>query len=191
MVHANDSGGIVSIAQLRPISVVFTLPQERLPDVTRAMRAERLTTLAFTQDGKQLLASGSLELVDNAVDQATGTIRLKSSFPNDDEALWPGQFVSIRLRLTTRTDATVIAGPAVQRNQDGTYAWVVKADNTVEVRPIRVEAVQEDQAVIGGLAVGERVVIAGHSRLRPGAKIVDNSARPAVAETQAPKGQTR
>src|SRR5262249_54863507 len=132
MIRANDSGGIVSITQLRPISLLFTLPQELLGDVTAAMRGDPLTTLAYTQANKRLLAAGSLKLIDNPIDQSTGTMRLKARFSNEDTTLWPGQFVSVRLRLQTRRDALVVAGTAVQRNQDGTYAWVVRPDDTVD-----------------------------------------------------------
>jgi membrane fusion protein, multidrug efflux system len=190
MIHASDAAGIVTITQLQPISVLFTLPQDRLPEVAAAMRAgPPPSVLAYTQDGKRQLGTGTLELVDNTVDQATGTIRFKARFANAEEALWPGQFVNVRLQLSIRAGATVIAGPAVQRNQDGTYAWAVGADGTVEVRPIRVETIDGDAALItGGLTPGERVVVDGYSRLRPGAKVV---ARPApgraVAEAQNPE----
>jgi multidrug efflux system membrane fusion protein len=190
MIRAGDAGGIVSITQLRPISVLFTLPQELLGEVVTAMRAGPLTTLAYTQDNKRRLATGSLELIDNAIDQATGTMRLKARFPNEDEALWPGQFVNVRLALAMRSDGVVVAGPAVQRNQEGTYVWVVKPSGTVEVRPIKLEALQDEEALVGsGLQSGERVVIAGHSRLRPGAKIAvrNGSMRPSLAESQAGK----
>jgi multidrug efflux system membrane fusion protein len=187
MIHASDAAGIVAITQLQPISVVFTLPQDRLPEVAAAMRAgPPLSVLAYTQDGKRQLGTGTLMLVDNTVDQATGTIRLKAQFPNDDEALWPGQFVNAQLQLSIRQDATVIAGPAVQRNQDGTYAWVVKLDGTAEVRPIRVEMIEGGTALVaGGLKPGEQVVVDGQSRLRPGAKVVALGAPGrAVAEAQ-------
>jgi multidrug efflux system membrane fusion protein len=185
MIHATDAGGIVSIAQLKPISVLFTLPQELLGDVRGAMRKGALATFAYTQDNKRLLAAGSLELIDNAIDQATGTMRLKARFANDDEALWPGQFVNVRLALATRSDALVLAGAAVQRNQDGTYVWVVKPEGTVEIRAVKLDAVQDDDALVeGGLQVGERVVLTGHSRLRPGAKVViRNASRPSLAES--------
>jgi multidrug efflux system membrane fusion protein len=172
MVRSSEPGGLVTITQLQPISVVFTLPQELLGDIATAMRAASLTALAYTQDNKRLLATGTLQLIDNAVDQATGTIRLKASFANDDEALWPGQFVNVRLVLETRKDSLVITGAAVQRNQSGTYAWVIRQDGTAEVRPIKVATVQDDEALVtAGLAPGERIVTAGQSRLRPGAKV--------------------
>jgi len=109
----------------------------------------------------------------------TGTIRLKANFPNDDEALWPGQFVNVRLVLETRRESVVIAGAAVQRNQDGTYAWVIRPDGTAEVRPIKIAATQDDTALVsGGLAPGDRVVTAGHSRLRPGARAAPSKVAP-------------
>jgi multidrug efflux system membrane fusion protein len=193
MIRAADSGGIVTIAQLRPISVLFTLPQEMLGDVAAAARAGPMTAVATTQDNKRLLATGSLELIDNAIDQATGTMRIKATFANDDEALWPGQFVNVRLTLATRRNAVVVAAGAVQRNQDGTYAWVVKSDATVEVRPIRIETIQDDEAVVaGGLSAGDRIVVAGQSRLRPGAKVAAHVAMlPHVADSQALPGLAR
>jgi multidrug efflux system membrane fusion protein len=186
MIRATDAAGIVSITQLQPISAMFTLPQDALPDVAAAMRAELpLAVTAYTQDAKRLLGTGTLELIDNAVDQATGTIRLKARFPNDDEALWPGQFVNIRLQLTVRRAAVVVAGAAVQRNQDGTYAWIVKSDGTAAVRPIRIEAIESGSAlVVAGLDPGDVVVVDGHSRLRPGAKVVAR-AGPRIAATRA------
>jgi len=190
MIRASDAAGMVTITQLQPISALFTLPQDRLPEVAAAMRSasEPLTVLAYTQDGKRQLAAGTLELFDNSVDQATGTIRLKARFENADEALWPGQFVNIRLQLTTRKDAIVVASPAVQRNQDGTYAWIVKPDNTVEVRPIRVETIEGNEAVIGnGITQGERVVVEGHSRLRPGARVAARAAGTNVATARDPE----
>jgi multidrug efflux system membrane fusion protein len=193
MIRTSDSGGIVIIAQLRPISVIFTLPQELLVDVIAAMRAGPLTAHAFTQDNKRRLATGSLTLVDNEIDQATGTMRLKATFANDEETLWPGQFVNVRLNLSTHRDALVVAGPAVQRNQDGTYVWLITPEGSAEVRPVQVKVIQDDEAVVaGGLAEGERVVVAGQSRLRPNAKVI--VAKPAVraslAQSQSPAGAT-
>jgi membrane fusion protein, multidrug efflux system len=178
MIHANDPVGLVTITQLQPISAMFSLPQDLLPEVSAAMRTgPSLTVLASTQDGKRELGTGVLELIDNTVDQTTGTIRLKARFPNENEALWPGQFVNIRPQLTIRNDALVVASPAVQRNQDGTYVWVVKPDNSVEVRPVRIETVVANEALVaGGLKPSERIVVDGHSRLRPGVKVVAKSA---------------
>jgi multidrug efflux system membrane fusion protein len=178
MIHANDPVGLVTITQLQPISAMFSLPQDLLPEASAAMRTgPSLTVLASTQDGKRELGTGVLELIDNTADQTTGTIRLKARFPNENEALWPGQFVNIRLQLTIRNDALVVASPAVQRNQDGTYVWVVKPDNSVEVRPVRIETVVANEALVaGGLKPSERIVVDGHSRLRPGVKVVAKSA---------------
>jgi multidrug efflux system membrane fusion protein len=173
MVRATDAAGIVAITQMRPISALFTLTQELLPDIVAAMRNETLTVEAFTQDGKRLLAVGTLELVDNIIDQATGTARLKAKFPNDNEVLWPGQFVNVRVRLAVRENVAVIDESAVQRNQNGNYVWIVKADDTVEVRPVKIDQINNREAVVsGGIGPGEQVIIDGQSRLRPGAKIV-------------------
>jgi multidrug efflux system membrane fusion protein len=192
MIHANDPVGLVTITQLQPISAMFNLPQDLLPDVSAAMRAgPSLTVIATTQDGKRELGTGVLELIDNAVDQATGTIRLKARFPNENETLWPGQFINIRLHLATRSEALVVAGPAVQRNQEGTYVWVVKPDSSVEVRPVRIETIAANEAlVVGGLKPSERVVIEGHSRLRPGVKVVaKSSTKPNVAAAADPEAK--
>src|SRR6266567_2231377 len=184
MIRASDAGGLVSITQLQPISVLFTLPQELFGDTVAAMRGTSLTALAYTQDNKRLLASGTLQLIDNAVDPATGTIRLKATFSNEDEALWPGQFVNVRLVLETRKDGIVIAGAAVQRNQDGTYAWVIRPDGTAEVRPIKIATILDDDALVSsGLAPGDRVVTSGQSRLRPGAKVA--LSKPAASPNRA------
>jgi multidrug efflux system membrane fusion protein len=194
MIRASDAGGLVSITQLQPISVLFTLPQELFGDTAAAMRGTTLTALAYTQDNKRLLASGTLQLIDNAVDQATGTIRLKASFSNDDEALWPGQFVNVRLVLETRKDGLVVAGAAVQRNQDGPYAWVIRPDGTAEVRPIKIATFQDDDALVSsGLAPGDRVVISGQSRLRPGAKVALSkpAASPNLADAQTRASESR
>jgi multidrug efflux system membrane fusion protein len=186
MIRASDAGGLVSITQLQPISVLFTLPQELFGNTAAAMRRAALTALAYTQDNKRLLASGTLQLIDNAVDPATGTIRLKANFANEDEALWPGQFVNVRLVLETRKDELVVAGAAVQRNQDGTYAWVIRPDGTAEVRPIKIATIQDDDALVsGGLAPGDRIVTSGQSRLRPGAKVAVSGAKVALSKPAA------
>jgi len=194
MIRASDAGGLVSITQLQPISVLFTLPQELFGTTATAMRGTALTALAYAQDNKRLLASGKLQLIDNAVDPATGTIRLKADFPNEDEALWPGQFINVRLVLETRKDGLVIAGAAVQRNQDGSYAWVIRPDGTAEVRSIKITTIQDDDALVsGGLAPGDRVVTSGQSRLRPGAKVALSkpAPNPNLADAQTSASESR
>ncbi len=177
LVHASDSGGIISIAQLHPISVVFTLPQENLPQVTEAMAARTLTVRAYTGDDRTDLAEGVLLTPDNAIDTSTGTIRLKATFPNRDNRLWPGQFVNARLLVATRHDALTIPSPAVQHGPSGLYAYVVKPDQTVGRQEIDVEQDNGTLAVIGkGLAAGDRVVVTGQSRLQDGTRVADAAA---------------
>jgi membrane fusion protein, multidrug efflux system len=172
IVHASDTGGLVVITQMQPISVLFTLPQEDLPPVTKAMAAGTLPVVAYASDGKTKLAEGSLAVVDNTIDTTTGTARLKATFPNQDNALWPGQFVNVRVQLQTQRGVVTIPAVAVQRGPQGLYAYVVGRDSKVELRPLEVGQISGGTAVIEkGLAAGERVVIAGASRIEPGSRV--------------------
>src|ERR1700761_1608300 len=137
IVHANDSSGLVVITQLSPISVIFTLPQQYLAEVVEASRRGPLTVSAYAEDDRTKLSDGQLSLIDNQIDTATGTMRLKATFENLDGALWPGQFVSTRLRIGSRR-GSVVPEAAVQSGPNGNYTFVVKPDSTVEVRPVRV-----------------------------------------------------
>ncbi len=128
LVHATDTGGIISIAQLHPISVVFTLPQENLPKITEAMAARRLAVRAYSGDDKAELGQGELLTPDNSIDTSTGTIKLKANFPNTTNKLWPGQFVNARMLLETRHDALTVPSPAVQHGPSGLYVYVVKPE---------------------------------------------------------------
>lgn len=181
VVRAAAPAPLVLITQLKPISVVFSLPQGLLPEIFAAAKAGgQLPVFAYVQNGQQPVAQGRLEIVDNTIDQPTGSVRLKASFPNDNEELWPGQFVNIRLQLGIKKDSTIIPTPAVQRNQEGTYAWAVKSDGTVEVRPVRIERIEGDEALVAaGLAPGSQIVVDGHSRLRPGSRIEAKAAQAA------------
>lgn len=180
IVHATDTSGIVVLTQLRPISVIFTLPEETLASVKAAMAAGPVPIFATARGGTKRLAAGTLTLVDNEIDTTTGTIRLKGSFPNEDEALWPGAFVDIRLLADTYRNAVSIPSQAVERGQDSVHAYVVRPDSTVEARAIEIDQVADGQAVVRtGIAAGETVVIAGQYRLRPGARVQStNSAAP-------------
>jgi membrane fusion protein, multidrug efflux system len=172
IVHAGDTGGLVVITQLNPIAVVFTLPQQYLPEIAAAARRGPSVVQAYDQDNLVKLGEGRLELIDNQIDQGTGSVRLKAIFPNDDERLWPGAFVSAWLRLDLRRGA-VVPEPVVQYGPDGNYAFVIRSDATVEVRPLRVAATHQGEALIAnGLSAGERVVADGHYRLRRGARVV-------------------
>ncbi|MEO7328502.1 MAG: efflux RND transporter periplasmic adaptor subunit [Minicystis sp.] len=173
LVHPSDPGGIVVITQLDPISVLFTLPQDDLPRVAAEMNKGPLTVEAQSRDGDAMLGKGAVTLVDNQINQATATIRLKATFANGDHALWPNQFVKVRLLLSTRRDALVVPAAVVQRGPQGTFAYVVGPDQRAMVRPVTVDTLEGDFAVIGkGLEVGEQVVSEGQYQLRPGARVV-------------------
>jgi multidrug efflux system membrane fusion protein len=183
IIHAADVGGIVILTQLDPMAVLFTLPEDDLPRVAKQMGAGGITVDAFNRDGTMKLASGKVELIDNQINQATATIRLKAVFPNPDNALWPNEFVKARALLTTQPNALVIPNAGVNRGPQGTYAYVVGADATVALRPIEVDTVQGELALIkSGLAAGDSVVIDGQSQIRPGSKVV------ARAQEKAPSG---
>jgi len=172
IVHATDATGIVVLTQIQPISVIFTLPEQMLDAVKTAMAAGPVPIFATARGGSGRLASGTLALIDNEIDTATGTIRLKGTFPNEDEALWPGTFVEVRLLADTYRRAVAVPSQAVLRGQNGLYTYVVRQDGAVEARPIEVEQIADGLAVIrAGVTPGETVVVAGQYRLRPGARV--------------------
>jgi multidrug efflux system membrane fusion protein len=185
IVHAADTGGIVVLTQLQPISVIFTLPEDDLPAVSGALAKGPVTVTALSRDDKSVLDQGTLALVDNEIDQATGTMRLKATFPNPNNQLWPGQFINIHLLL--RTDRNVLAVPssAVQHGPSGLYVYRVKPDRTVEAQPIEVGPNGDHVTVVtGGLQARDRVVTAGQYRLQPGARVVVATDAPVPAEQQ-------
>lgn len=172
LVHASDNTPLVTITEVKPIFVSFTLPQESLEDVREGQGKSPLLVDAYTGDGKKQLAEGKLTLIDNAIDQATGTIHLKARFDNDDEQLWPGEFVSLRVILSTRRNVATVPSQTVQDGPAGHYAYVIKPDNTVERRTVEVASVQDGIAVITkGLTAGEQVVVDGQYRLTEGAHV--------------------
>ncbi len=172
IVRANDTTGIVVITQLQPISVVFSLPQQRMPDIARKMRAgEKLEIRALRGDGSGL-ETGVVEFVDNQVDATTGTIKLKAVFPNESFELWPGSFVNVRLRIDTVRDGLLIPSSAVQFGPEGTFAFVVGEGMVVQMRPIKpVQSDGDVTAVTGRISVGEKVVLGGQDRLRAGSAV--------------------
>jgi multidrug efflux system membrane fusion protein len=172
LVHANDNTALVTISEVKPIFVSFTLPQETLDDVRENQNKAPLVVLAYNGDGTKQLAEGKLTMIDNAVDQATGTIRLKARFDNDEERLWPGAFVSARVILSVRKDVATVPSQTVQQGPNGHYAYVIKPDDTVERRAVDVASIQDGIAVITkGLSSGERVVVDGQYRLTNGARV--------------------
>jgi multidrug efflux system membrane fusion protein len=187
MVHATDTNPLLVITQLQPIAVLFTLPEDQLPSVAQHMRIGTLKVEAYSRDDQTKLASGTLLTIDNQIDQSTGTGRLKAVFENRDDALWPNQFVNIRLLLETRRNATVIPAAAVERGPDGDYVYVVKADKTAEVRPITVAITQQNlSAIAEGLTPNEVVVTDGQDKLQSGSKLeVRNGGPPSAPSAQA------
>jgi len=173
---------LVNINQIRPIQVAFALPQRALPDVMAQMAEGAPRVDAFIPGAEETPEAGKVVLVDNAVDRATGTIKLWAEFENAESRLWPGQLVNVVLTLSVQADAITVPSRAVQTGQKGSYVFVVKPDATVEDRIITVDRTNGDDAVIAeGLAAGERVVTDGQLRLKPGSKIVDKSAAPGAA----------
>jgi multidrug efflux system membrane fusion protein len=183
LVHANDNTPLVMITEVKPIFVSFTLPQDNFDDIRESQGKAPLLVYAYSGDGKKQLAEGKLTLVDNAIDQATGTIHLKARFDNEDERLWPGEFVSLRAVLWTRQDVATVPSQTVQDGPDGHYAYVIKPDNTVERRAVEVASIQDGIAVVTkGLTPGERVVVDGQYRLTNGARVNPQSpSTPAAA----------
>lgn len=181
LVRAGDATGIVSVAQLRPIAVVFTLPQQELPRVLEALARGPVPVEAQTSGGSG--AQGELLTLDNVVDAQTGTIKLKASFPNEDGRLWPGAFARVRLQVDTVPDATTVPLVAVQRGPDGAYAFVVGPDRTVEQRPLRLGPLTAAEAVVlGGVRPGEQVVTSGALRLTPGAQVAVSDPAPSAPD---------
>jgi multidrug efflux system membrane fusion protein len=170
MVHASDAGGLVVITQIRPIGVVFTIPEDRLQPLLAKVRAgAELAVEAYDRANRHRLATGTLLTVDNAVDPTTGTVRLKAEFANADDALFPNQFVNARLLLEVRRGVTLIPSAAVQRGIEGPFVYVVTAERTAEARRVTLDEVAGEETVIAqGLAPGEVVVVDGAEALRPG-----------------------
>ena len=175
VVRASDQGGLVVLAALDPIAVVFSLPQDELAQIAGAFAGSELPVEAWSRDGSTKLGTGKLALIDNQINSSTATLKLKALFDNPRRALWPSQFIKARLLVATRKDALVVPATAVQRGPEGPFAWVINGD-TVSPRPIEVEKVHGDTALLvsvqgKGLQAGELVVIEGQSQLKPGAKV--------------------
>lgn len=180
LVRANDTTPMVTINQVSPIYVTFSLPQKDLPDVTRYQAQGRIKVAAALPGADAFTEEGTLSFVENAIDATTGTIKLRATFPNADKRLWPGQFVKVAVTLTTLPQVPVVPGRAVQNSQQGEFVYVLKADQTVEARPVVTGQENAGETVIReGLAAGEQVVTDGHLQLKPGAKVQVNDPRSA------------
>jgi len=186
LVRASDNIALVTITQLKPIYVSFTVPQTQLDSIRRGYSAGPMQVLAFSQDDRQQLAAGALTFIDNQIEPTTGTVRLKATFDNSDAKLWPGEFVNARLVTSVVKGAVTVTAGAVQQGPNGPYLYVVTADGKAQVRLVEILQTESSVAVIGkGLALGERIVVEGQYRLSDGAKIEErNHIGPAAAADQ-------
>ena len=191
IVHASDTTGIVIMTQVQPIAVIFTLPEASLGELSEALHAGPVDVAALSQDAGKELDSGSVSLIDNQIDQTTGTIRVKAIFPNAEQRLWPGEFVNARVHLRTVHNVITIPPAALQRGPNGPFAYVVKPDSTVDARLLKVSGNAEETVVVeSGLAAGERVAVSNLYRLQPGIRVHVNETGPArVARSAAPAAQ--
>ncbi len=176
IVHANDQQALATLVLTRPSAVMFTLPARTLDDVRAAMARGPVEVTAFDQDNRRALATGTLLLVDNIMDQTTATIRLKAMFPNEDDKLWAGEFVNARVLLETRSDAVVVPSAAIQRGPDGLFVWIINANGLAEPRPIEVGPAYGKVTIVNsGLAGGERIVTDGQYKLQRDAPVTITS----------------
>jgi len=187
IVNAATQTGIVTIAQIEPISVIFTAPEDQLPYINEGQAAQPLKVIAITTDGKKPLAEGSLAVINNQVDTTSGTIRLKAVFDNKNHALWPGQSVSTRLLVNTIKDATVVPDDAIQHSTNGLYAYAVGPDNKAELRKVKVSQSIDGRSVVEeGLKPGEQVITGGQFKVQPGSLVTT-----AVASSDAAENKVR
>jgi multidrug efflux system membrane fusion protein len=157
---------------MHPISVLFSLPQDELPEILASNSKNKLHVVAYTRDGSRALANGELSVIDSQVDPNTGQVRLRATFPNSNRALWPGSLVSARLLVRTERGVAVVPDHAVMRGQTGEYVYLVKADRTVEMRPVTTgQSVDGVTAIKSGVSAGETVVIDGQARIAPGVHV--------------------
>jgi membrane fusion protein, multidrug efflux system len=188
IVHATDTTGLVMLTQIKPIAVLFSLPQQLLPVLSRRFSAGALPVQIVDEDATEVIESGTIMVIDNQVDQTTGAVQIKAQFPNLQSRLWPGQFVYVRVLMDTLQQVVVVPSEAVQEGPDGDLVYVVTDDDTIEVRPVTVRQQGSDQAMIGsGLAAQERVAVSGFARLTVGTRVevarAGEAAQPAPAET--------
>ena len=172
IVNASNQTGVVTIAQVEPITVIFTAPEDQLPYISEGQKSGELKVIAFTTDGKKTLAEGKLAVINNQVDTTSGTIRLKAVFDNREHTLWPGQSVSTRLLVRTLKDATIVPDDAVQHSTNGLYAYTVSQDNKAEVHKIKVSYSIDGRSVVDeGLSPGQQVITGGQYKVQPGSLV--------------------
>lgn len=187
IVHAADANGLLLLTQMRPIAVIFTLPEDQLPTVAQHMRSGPLQVEAYSRDDQTKLASGKLLTIDNQIDVTTGTAKLKAVFDNEEQALWPNQFVNCRLLLEVKKNSIVVPAAAIQRGPQGTYVFAVKPDKTADLRPVTVALTEANFAAISaGLTSGETVVTDGQDKLQAGSHVEPRTgATPSSSPSQA------
>jgi membrane fusion protein, multidrug efflux system len=194
IIHPTDPNGLVVVTQVEPISVIFTLPETSLPQIQQHLANGTLKVEAYSQDNTIKLDEGKLDFIDNEILQTTGSVRLKAEFPNAAHRLWPGELINVWLLLDTRHDGLTVPAPAVQQGPQGAYVYVINADSTVEVRPVKVAQLSGGQALIdAGLSAGEQVVVDGQYKLQPGihvtilhGKAAEEAAAQSAQETPIP-----
>ncbi|HWZ48500.1 MAG TPA: efflux RND transporter periplasmic adaptor subunit [Herbaspirillum sp.] len=193
IVHATDANGVVVINQIDPITVLFTLPEESVPAINHAqLTGAALNVVAAPRDSDQALATGKLIVLNNQIDTTNGTVQLKARFANAQHQLWPGQYVNVKLLLKDSEPALTLPSSAIQRNQDGTYVYLVGADETTQIVPVQVARIQDGIAVIAkGLDAGQRVVIDGQYKLKPGAHIREQQTQQIQPAAPAAKGSAK
>ncbi len=192
IVKASDAAGLLVITQLRPINVLFTLPQQQLQQINKAVSKGPLTVEALASDGKGMADRGELRVVDNQIDQATGTIKLKAEFQNTDLQLWPGQFINVRLLVDTLKDVVVVPTASVQRGPNGTFVYVVRDNDTVAMRPVTISLQDENLTVIPtGVQAGDRIVTTSFNQLADGRKVSIGAGEPGAAPPAASPGANR
>jgi multidrug efflux system membrane fusion protein len=183
IVHASDTAGMVVVTQLEPIAVMLSLPEESFGELSAALQRGPVTATALSRDDRNVLDTGTVELIDNEIDQTTGTIRVKAILPNREQRLWPGQFVNVRLLTQTRHQVLTIPATALERGPDGTFTYVVQPDSTVAVAPLTVGEQTGDIVVVEqGIGAGQQVVTSNQYRLQPGALVRANA--PEAARVQ-------
>ena len=195
IVHAADANGMLVITQVHPIAVIFSLPEDNIPDVMAVMKKRQLTVEAYARDNKAMIATGRLLTPDNQIDQTTGTLKYKAEFDNRDMSLWPNQFVNVRLFLDTRQNAIVVSSAAIQKGAQGAFVYVVDANNEAQVRQVQVDFTEGNVSVVSkGLSAGETVVVDGADKIQPGSQVIlhqsnlnrSSSANPSAGTGTAP-----
>jgi multidrug efflux system membrane fusion protein len=188
IVRPTDATPIATLTQHQPISVLFSLPEAQLAQLRKAQAAGQGEILAYDPDGNSKIATGKLQVVDNQIDPQTGTIRLKAEFENTDNALWPGQFVPVKVRITTRQDIVALPSAVIQRGPEGLYVWVVGSDKKAKMAPVKTGPVQDDKTIVeSGISPGDRVITAGQYRLQPNSVVQFEEPKISATEPAQPR----